>query len=177
MKRPKKDSKLNTPMIDATIEPDATAQADLLFLPHDKGYKYALVVVDLGSRLVDAEPLKTKDAATVRDACKAVFARPYGQRNDNIHVLGHLVERTRTTVVCPPVSCGKVPILIFKAINSAIGQVGSCYAVFQFILGLQFYWVISKSTEPPYHRTIHSSSFSLLLLLSFSSFLPKKRKR
>lgn len=39
------------------------------------GYKYALVVVDIGSRICDAEPLKTKDAIDVREAFKAIYAR------------------------------------------------------------------------------------------------------
>jgi len=65
MRRPMKDTKLNAPMIDPSILQHSTHQADLLFLPHDRGYKYALVVVDLGSRLVDAAPLKSKKADEV----------------------------------------------------------------------------------------------------------------
>ena len=38
------------------IEPKAVLQADLLYLPDDKGYKYALVCVDVGSGYTDAEP-------------------------------------------------------------------------------------------------------------------------
>jgi len=33
-------------------------QADVLYLPEDKNFKYLLVVVDLYDRSVDAEPLK-----------------------------------------------------------------------------------------------------------------------
>ena len=43
-------------------------QADLLFLPSDRGYKYALVVVDTSTKITDAEPLKTKTAITVKKA-------------------------------------------------------------------------------------------------------------
>lgn len=51
-------------------------QADLLFLPEDGGYKYALVVADIGGhRLVDAEPIKTKDAATVLEAFQKIYER------------------------------------------------------------------------------------------------------
>lgn len=39
---------------------NGTHQADLLVMPNDKGYNYILTVVDVGSRKVDAEPLKTK---------------------------------------------------------------------------------------------------------------------
>jgi len=37
-------------------------QADLLYLTNDSGYLYALVVVDQGSRQLDAVALKTRDA-------------------------------------------------------------------------------------------------------------------
>lgn len=73
-KKPKKDSYINEPHIQVRGH-NQTQQADLLFLPDDNGYKYALVVVDLGSRLTDAEPLKNKDADTVRDAFKTIYKR------------------------------------------------------------------------------------------------------
>lgn len=50
-------------------------QADLLFLPNDKGFKYALVVVDLGSRLTDAIPLKEKTAPAVLSGLKKIYKR------------------------------------------------------------------------------------------------------
>ena len=48
-------------------------QADLLFLPYDtvkvgrinKTYKYALTLVDLGTRYKEAEPLTSKDSKEV----------------------------------------------------------------------------------------------------------------
>ena len=40
--------------------PNEVHQADILFLPHDNGFKYALTVVDVASRYKDAFPLKTK---------------------------------------------------------------------------------------------------------------------
>jgi len=49
--------------------------ADLLFLPDDEGYKYALVVVDVGSRLCDAEPIKNKYSKTVLDAILKIYKR------------------------------------------------------------------------------------------------------
>jgi hypothetical protein len=57
---------------------DATAlngvqQMDLLLLPPDRGYKYALVVVDLATRLVGARPLKNKRADTVLKALKEIY--------------------------------------------------------------------------------------------------------
>ena len=50
-------------------------QADLLFLPDDKGYKFALVVVDDASRHVDAEPLKQRTTKAVKDGFKKIWAR------------------------------------------------------------------------------------------------------
>ncbi len=54
-------------------------QADLLFLPHDtvkrKTYKYALVVVDIASRYIDAEPLSTKYSKEVSTAFEKIYSR------------------------------------------------------------------------------------------------------
>ena len=54
-KTPKKDKGVNMPRIEV-FEENAVHQADILFLPHDGAYKYALVVVDAASGKVDAEP-------------------------------------------------------------------------------------------------------------------------
>jgi hypothetical protein len=62
------------PHFDNTI-PNYTHQADLLFLPTDDGYHYALVVVDAATRKTDSEPLKNKTAADVLDAFKKIYAR------------------------------------------------------------------------------------------------------
>ena len=54
-------------------------QADLLFLPHDtingKTYKYALTVIDVGSRYKEAEPLKTKYSSEVAKAFETIYTR------------------------------------------------------------------------------------------------------
>jgi hypothetical protein len=71
---PKKDVPQNTPH-HVTDEVNTIQQADLLYLPEDNGFKYLLVVVDLGSRLMDAEPLKNRDATTVRDAMIKLYKR------------------------------------------------------------------------------------------------------
>ena len=52
-------------------------QIDLLFLPHDKAYKYALVAVDLATSHCDAEPLKTKTSTEVMNALLKIYKRPY----------------------------------------------------------------------------------------------------
>lgn len=71
---PKKDKGVNAPKF-AEVEPDITQQADLLFMPNDEGNKYMLVVIDIGSRKVDAEPLKDKTSETVLSAFKNIYKR------------------------------------------------------------------------------------------------------
>jgi hypothetical protein len=53
---------------------NGTHQADLLFLPDDQGYKYALVVVDLHSGITDARPLKSKEPKEVTEALKEIYS-------------------------------------------------------------------------------------------------------
>ena len=52
-------------------------QADLLYLPKDtvdgKTYRYVLVVVDFGSRIVDARPLTGKTADVVKEAILDIY--------------------------------------------------------------------------------------------------------
>ena len=55
----------------------AVEQADLLFLPKDEGYRYALVVVDVATRAMDAEPLKEKKTEAVLQAFRKIYARKY----------------------------------------------------------------------------------------------------
>ena len=58
-------------------------QADLLFLPYDtvkvgrvnKTYKYALTVVDLGTRFKEAEALTSKDSKEVAKAFEKIYSR------------------------------------------------------------------------------------------------------
>ena len=59
---------------------DAVQQADLLFLPNDNGYKYALVCVDVATRKTDAEPIKDKQPKTVLKALKKIWKRKYVNR-------------------------------------------------------------------------------------------------
>ena len=55
--------------------PNHTHQIDLLFLPHDQKYKYALTVIDIASRYKEAEPLKTKKASEVSQAIQSIYDR------------------------------------------------------------------------------------------------------
>ncbi len=50
-------------------------QADLLFLPNDKGFKYLLVITDIKTRKTDAQPLRTKTASAVLNAAKKIYDR------------------------------------------------------------------------------------------------------
>src|SRR5712691_10965553 len=57
---------------------DAVQQADLLMMPEDpKGYKYILMVVDLGTRKIDAQPLKRREAIAVLKGFKAIYKRKH----------------------------------------------------------------------------------------------------
>jgi hypothetical protein len=74
LKTPPKE--LNNVMPHTTApKQNAVHQADLLFLPNDDGYRYLLVVVDLATRKVDAEPLKTKDSKEVKEALQKIYKR------------------------------------------------------------------------------------------------------
>ena len=59
--------------------PNKVHQANLIFLPHDKlgrsTYKYALTVVDVASRLKEAQPLTSKDSAEVAKAFQTFYTR------------------------------------------------------------------------------------------------------
>ena len=56
-------------------KPNFWQQCDLLFLPNDKGFTYCLVVVDIGSRQVDAEPLQSKNSVDVLKALNTIWKR------------------------------------------------------------------------------------------------------
>lgn len=73
-KEQKKDTKKNMPKIQVLKE-NTVQQADLLFLPHDQGYKYLLVVVDSFNKKIDAEPLKSKKTNVVAKAFDKIYKR------------------------------------------------------------------------------------------------------
>ena len=54
---------------------NSVQQMDLLALPEDTGHKFALVVIDLATRLTDAEPLTSKSATAVLAALKTIYSR------------------------------------------------------------------------------------------------------
>ena len=76
MKKPKADKKGSTmPHFTTNLPKDDRHQADTLYLPNDNGYKYALVVVDVGTRIIDAEPLKNRDSLAAAEALAKIYKR------------------------------------------------------------------------------------------------------
>lgn len=53
--------------------PNEMHQIDLLALPNDHGYKYAMVLVDAATRYKAAVPLKTKTSKEVADALDSIY--------------------------------------------------------------------------------------------------------
>ena len=66
----KKDGNYNFP-----VNKFQRQQADLLFLPTDKKDKYLFVIADVGTRLIDAEPIPNKQASTITKAYKKILER------------------------------------------------------------------------------------------------------
>ena len=72
--------KIIRPRFDVSAK-DEVHQADLLFIPHDtvgrvnKTYRYALTLVDVGTRYKDAEPLTSKDSKEVAKAFEKIYSR------------------------------------------------------------------------------------------------------
>ncbi len=56
---------------------DAYYQADVLYMPEDKGFKYILVCVDMYDGTIDAEPIKEVNPANVLKGFKEIFKRKY----------------------------------------------------------------------------------------------------
>ena len=71
-KTPRKERGANMPQFE-TLMPNTIHQADLVFLPHDRGYRYLLVVVDCCDRKFDAIPLKSKESDVVMKAFKVIY--------------------------------------------------------------------------------------------------------
>jgi transposase InsO family protein len=59
----------------AIYKPGAAHQADLLFLPKDGNYKYALTVIDVASRYKAARPLKSKRSEDVAAALSDIYSK------------------------------------------------------------------------------------------------------
>jgi hypothetical protein len=57
------------------VSPNYFQYLDTLYLPNDKGYIYALVITDQGSRLVDIEPLKDRKSSDIVNALNTIYKR------------------------------------------------------------------------------------------------------
>ena len=74
MKQPLKEGRDDIPKFQNFVKNNCH-QADILFLPSDRGYRYLLVLVDISTRLIDAEQLKDKNASSVVKAFKKIYNR------------------------------------------------------------------------------------------------------
>ena len=74
LRKPIKETHEETPHFQVRL-PNSVQQADLLYLPSDNGFKYALVVVDIGSRLTDVIPLKSKTAQAVKNGFIKIYTK------------------------------------------------------------------------------------------------------
>ena len=74
--RPVKETGIDMPKWQV-LEPNWVHQADVLYLPEDEGYKYAVVVADVHSKILDAEPIKSlkQDNHEVLKALKTIYNR------------------------------------------------------------------------------------------------------
>jgi hypothetical protein len=76
-KEVRKDKTFNRVKNNIPMHANWNQMADLLFLPHTNGYKYALVVVDLATNKFDLQQLKEKTAPAVLAALKVIYSRKY----------------------------------------------------------------------------------------------------
>ena len=74
-KRPSPESQYNDMPHFNDFKVGQTCQADLLYLPDDRGYKYLLVVVDDASRQMDGEPLKERSDTDIIKGFEKIFKR------------------------------------------------------------------------------------------------------
>jgi len=82
---PRPDKGVDMPRFQQVVR-NHTHQADILYLPHDDGNKYLLVVVDVGSRHVDAEPLKSRTSEDTLSAIKKMYKRKHLDQPKRIEV-------------------------------------------------------------------------------------------
>jgi hypothetical protein len=73
-KKPTKDKKGETPRTYNFSDND-THQMDVLYMPSDRGYKYCVVIADIGTHKTDAEPIKNVNSSTVLKAVQKIYNR------------------------------------------------------------------------------------------------------
>lgn len=75
--RPKKEKRSEQPKV-IVWKANAVQDSDLLDLPIDpKGYRYSHIVVDVSTRNLDGNQLKSKDATTVLESFKDLQTGSY----------------------------------------------------------------------------------------------------
>lgn len=75
-KKPVPENRLQTP-ITQVFKKGVYYQADLLYMPEDKGFKYILVCVDVYDGVMDCEPLKNRASSDIVKAFGKIFKRKY----------------------------------------------------------------------------------------------------
>jgi len=75
-KKPKPETKIYMPT-SQVFEKDIYYQADVLYMPEDKGFKYILVCIDMYDGTIDAEPIKEVNYEHVLKGFKKIFRRNY----------------------------------------------------------------------------------------------------
>jgi len=71
---PKKETRYEMPRYEP-VEAGLKHQCDLLYLPSDNNFKYCLVVVDVGSRVCDARPLRSKTSDVVLKKIQEIYEK------------------------------------------------------------------------------------------------------
>jgi hypothetical protein len=73
-RKPKKEKTANMAHF-PTMPENYEHQMDLLILPHDGDYKYAVTIVDVGTDKCEAEPIAQKTADAVKQAIETIYGR------------------------------------------------------------------------------------------------------
>ncbi len=75
-KKPVPERRIHTPQAQVLVK-NIYYQADVLYMPEDKGFKYMLVCIDMYDGTLDAEPIKEVQPNNIIEAFKNIFKRPY----------------------------------------------------------------------------------------------------
>lgn len=173
-------------------KPGFKAQADLLFLPNDQGYKYLLVVVDISDRKVDFEPIKSKRAGDIIQAFNTIFERQIvmqpqiyigvdaGKEFDNIQLKGFLKSKDIYLKIAKPGRHRQQAIV--ERTNKTIGTMIYKYITAQKLASneSQTGWIhkldllrkiLNIGKKPPSKGDILQSKFGELRLTKINSLL------
>lgn len=76
LQKPVHDKDVNTPNVHVNTR-DFIHQADTLYLPHNKKFKYAVVVIDLATNHMDAKPVKSKSPDEAGKVMNKMYKGPH----------------------------------------------------------------------------------------------------